>query len=147
MSAEHIPETTVTFGLRNILLVNNRSFETPDILPDNLVEIVECVDDELQHQFAVLEAQDNIWRERQPSRIRPAILIARLALYDQPLMALTAEAINSRHHFFTEGKYLTEEALPYWNSALRTPYQPEVHNLRGTNAATSGVWLGISPKS
>ena len=140
------PETTVTFGLRNILLVNNRSFETPDILPDNIQEIIECVDDDLQRQFAIIEAQDSVWRERQPSRLRPTILIARLALYDQPLMALTRNALLSGHNFFTHGSVLTEEALPYWNSTLATPYQPEVHNLRGTNAATSGVWLGISPK-
>jgi len=146
MSAEHIPEAVVTFGLRNILLVNNRSFESADLVPNNIEEIVECVDDDLQRQFTLLEQQDRIWREQQSSHLRPTILIARLALYDQPYMALTRKALISGHNFFTHGSVLTEEALPYWNSASATSYQPEVHHLRGTNSTTSGVWLGISPK-
>jgi len=145
MSAEHIPEPTITFGLRNILMVNNRAFEAPDLLPDNIKEIVECVDDDLQRQFSIIEAQDSLWREHEASRLRPTILIARLALYSQPSIALTRNALISGHSFFTHGSVLTEEALPYWTSALATPYQPEIHNLRGTNT-TSGVWLGISPK-
>ena len=128
----------VTFGLRHILQLNGRPIDSVDISPKQLEVTLEEIDTALQVKFHELELS--------AERLRPVILLTRLALYDQPYMALTQNALISGEHFFTHASILTEEALPYWHVTAATKYQPQIHNLRSVSNDTAGVWLGISQR-
>jgi hypothetical protein len=136
----------ISYRLRNILELNGRSLESVDFSPKALSEVVELIDDDLRAKMADEEAFNREYRPTSSRSLRPVILIARLALEDQPYMALTKHALQSGERYFTHPSVLTEEAFPYWNSVAATDFQPQVHNLRSTNNMTSGVWLGISEK-
>ena len=151
MNAEHdplygrMPLVAIGFELRHILVLNKRIIESVDIDPDSIHDIIEYTQPKLTAQFDILDSHNDKWRPTQSLQRHSTILIARLALYDQQIMALTQPALMSKQDSFTDASALTQAALPYWDSAAATNYQPEVHVLR-SNRATSGVWLGISQK-
>ncbi|RWZ78806.1 MAG: hypothetical protein EOT05_03605 [Candidatus Microsaccharimonas sossegonensis] len=136
----------ITYRLRNILELNGRSLESVDLTPAALANIITQIDAELSKKMIEEAAFNQEYRPTASRFIRPVVLIARLALEDQPFMALNRRALQSGERYFTHGSVLTEEALPYWNSVAGTGYQPQVHNLRSTDASTAGIWLGISEK-
>jgi hypothetical protein len=141
-----LPEPQISFRLRNILEINGSSLETVDYSPDALGEIVELIDEDLREKMAEETIFDREYRPTATRFLRPVILIARMALEEQPYMALNRHALISRSRHFTHGSVLTLEALPYWNSVVRTNFQPQVHFIRSIDEMTSGVWLGVSEK-
>ena len=141
---EHQFDLNVSFSLNNILEINKQHLETADLTPDALKSIVSAVDKDIRDQFALLEAFDATYRPTSSRFLRPVILIARLALIDQPSNALTQQALISNQRHITHPSLLTLEAFEYWNSIDTQQYQPQVHVLGGTNRTSSGVWLGVS---
>lgn len=135
---------TISYRLRNILEINGRSLESADFSPAALGEIVTLIDTDLRDKILQEELFDREYRPTATRSLRPVILIARLALEDQPFMALTRRALQGRNRHFTHPSVLTEEAYPYWNSVALTNFQPQVHFVRSTDQTSSGVWLGVS---
>lgn len=135
---------TISYRLRNILEINGRSLESADFSPAALGEIVTLIDTDLRDKMLEEEFFDRMYRPTTTRSLRPVVLIARLALEDQPYMALTRRALQSRNRHFTHPSILTEEAYPYWNSVALTNFQPQVHFVRSTDQISSGVWLGVS---
>ena len=136
----------ISFRLRNILELNGKSLESIDFSPVALTEVIELLEDDLRIKMAQEATHNREYRPSAQHYLRPVILIARLALENQPFLALTGRALQSRNNFFIHGSVLTEEAVPYWNGIALTRFQPQIHNLRSTNESTAGVWLGISEK-
>lgn len=137
-------DVNVSFRLNNILELNGHQIETPDLSPDALKALIHDVGDDLKLHLTELEQFDHEYRPTSSRSIRPVILIARLALFDQSYNALTKHALTSRQRHFNTSNALTPEAFTYWNSIDSTQYSPQVHVLHGSDNDTSGVWLGIS---
>ncbi|MBC7459450.1 hypothetical protein H7200_01915 [Candidatus Saccharibacteria bacterium] len=135
----------VSFTLQNILQINGRIIESVDTTPYALSETITSIEPELTLQMEKLRVYNESIRPSQPMRLRPVILIARLALFDQPYNALTQQALRSRQHHFTHASALTEEAFVYWNEVKNLEYHPYVSHLASTEE-TTGVWLGIFEK-
>ncbi|HEY8886306.1 MAG TPA: hypothetical protein VIM31_02265 [Candidatus Microsaccharimonas sp.] len=143
---EHQFDLNVSFRLNNILEINNHHLETADLTPVALGDIVSYVDDDIKQHLSDLENFDTQYRPTSSRFLRPVILVARLALFDQQYDALTNKTLISGQRHITHASLLTEEAFEYWNSIDKDEYQPQVHVLSGTDKASSGVWLGISER-
>lgn len=143
---EHQFDVNVSFRLNNILEFNGRPLETPKYTPDELGEVVNLIDKDLKRHFTTLEKFDDEYRPTSSRFLRPVILIARLALIDQPYNALTKNALISGQQHITHPSLLTKEALLYWNSIEATEFQPQVHILAGIDNESSGIWLGITER-
>ena len=143
---EHKFDVDVSFRLQNILELNKRSIDTVDLKPSELEEIIDLVGDELQVRFGELRAFDETYRSSSQGSAPPVILIARMALLDQPYTALSRNALIGGVDHGVHENVLSDDALPYWDSVDRDIYDPQVHSLRGTDEASSGIWLGISEK-
>jgi hypothetical protein len=135
----------ISFTLQNILQINGRIIESVDTTPNALSETISELEPELTLQMERLRIYNETIRPSQPMRLRPIILVARLALFDQPYNALTQQALRSRQHHFTHASALTEEAFGYWNEIKNLKYNPYVSHLASTEE-TTGVWLGIFEK-
>jgi len=146
MNKENRFNGEVSYLHRNILQIDNRSLETVDMLPEDLEEIIELFGDDFRLHMPEITAHNEQDRPTTSRFLRPVILIARLALINQPYNALTRQALISRQRHIVHDALLTDEALPYWMSVARTDFQPQVHVLEGHVPAISGVWLGISEK-
>ncbi|MDB5179555.1 MAG: hypothetical protein JWN12_187 [Candidatus Saccharibacteria bacterium] len=108
-----VPEPQISFRLRNILEINGNSLETADYSPNAIGEIVELIDEDLREKMAEEAAFNREYRPTATRFLRPVILIARMALEEQPYMALNRHALISGSRHFTHGSVLTLEALPY----------------------------------
>lgn len=137
---------SVGFRLNNILEVNEHQLETPDLTPAALTDILRYINDDIKAHLNDIERFDTEYRPTSSRFLRPVILVARLALFDQKYNALTQNALISRQRHITHPSLLTEEAFEYWNSVDKESYQPQVHVLHGSDKDSSGVWLGISEK-
>jgi len=147
MTKENRFEGTVTFRHRNILQIDGRTIETPDIFPHELQEVVDLIDDQLRLHMPEIASEEQVYRPTESRFLRPVILIARLALIDQPYNALTQQALISKQRHIVHSALLTDEALPYWTAVERTQFNPQAHVIEGAPKDFSGVWLGVSEKS
>ena len=141
---EHQYELDVSFRLKNILELDGRQIESVDLSPDALRALVTDVDSDIKQHLGEIAQFDHEYRPTSSRFLRPVVLVARLALFDQQYNALTQKALISRQRHFISPEYLTEDATPYWFSVKGAGYQPQAHVVSGPDKDSSGVWLGIS---
>ena len=134
----------VSFKHQTLMMVNGRPLEIPDIptgvLEDTLRESTDRINEQIEYEY--------LWdRENNPQAIRPAILIARLALKKSEEKVLSKSGIidMKSSNFHTSIYVLNKEYWPYWSEVTKTGYIPEVHTsvFNGADDSVSGVWLGV----
>lgn len=141
---EHGFDVNVSFRLNNIMELNGRSLEAPDLAEGELGATVKSVDTDIRRHFDEVDAFDQEFRPTSARSLRPVVLVARLALAEQKFLVLTPQAIHSKHHSFTHDSVLTSETLHYWTELKQAGFQPHVQTLGGVKSEDYGIWIGVS---
>ena len=134
----------VSFEFSTIMLVNNKVLEVPDV-PEGVIEdVLKASTNAISEQ---IESVYDRARQDTPQVIRPAMLIARLAINGREDDVLSEYGISRMESIdlHTNISVLGTMYVPYWKEVLKTGYIPEVHTnvLNGISVDLGGTWLGV----
>jgi hypothetical protein len=139
-SSENTP--TVSIDHLGTLLLRGHIIEAADTIPENLQLLVASHETIIKNKMLSIFKNELFSDRETRDSLSPSILVARVALLDSPLDALTKEAVEADASIYMKDIALNEIYRQFWVSLNETAFLPEVRRLKFP-LDRAGIWLSI----